>query len=52
MGGGYSRTQFLEFILIVCPEQVRVVVDGQLYTGQNPSSAKPLAEVILKALSK
>jgi len=36
--------------LILCPEQAKVVVDGQLYTGQNPSSAKPLAEVILKAL--
>ncbi|PPR05642.1 hypothetical protein CVT24_002868 [Panaeolus cyanescens] len=26
-----------------------VVVDGQLYTGQNPASASPLAEVILAA---
>ncbi|KAK0486844.1 ThiJ/PfpI [Armillaria luteobubalina] len=30
----------------------KVVVDGNLYTGQNPASAKPLGEVILKALQK
>ncbi|KAG7449308.1 ThiJ/PfpI [Guyanagaster necrorhizus] len=30
----------------------KVVVDGNLYTGQNPVSAKPLAEVILKGLQK
>jgi len=29
-----------------------VVVDGQLYTGQNPASAKPLAERIVKDLKK
>jgi len=29
-----------------------VVVDGQLYTGQNPASAKPLAERIAKDLKK
>ncbi|KAK7061673.1 ThiJ/PfpI [Favolaschia claudopus] len=27
-----------------------VVVDGNLYTGQNPASAKPIGEAILKAL--
>ncbi|KAF7331256.1 Glutathione-independent glyoxalase HSP31 [Mycena kentingensis (nom. inval.)] len=27
-----------------------VVVDGKLYTGQNPASAKPLAEAIVKGL--
>jgi len=32
------------------PWVAHTVVDGQLYTGQNPSSAKPLAEAILKAL--
>ncbi|KAK0490908.1 ThiJ/PfpI [Armillaria novae-zelandiae] len=30
----------------------KVVVDRNLYTGQNPASAKPLGEVILKALQK
>ncbi|KAF9787426.1 class I glutamine amidotransferase-like protein [Thelephora terrestris] len=29
-----------------------VVVDGKLYTGQNPASAKPLAERIVKDLKK
>jgi len=29
---------------------VHVVVDGNLYTGQNPASAGPIAEVILKAM--
>jgi putative intracellular protease/amidase len=29
-----------------------VVVDGQLYTGQNPASAKPLAERIVQDLRK
>lgn len=29
-----------------------VVVDGQLYTGQNPRSAKPLAESIVQDLRK
>ena len=29
-----------------------VVVDGKLYTGQNPASAKPLAERIVKDLNK
>jgi len=28
-----------------------VVIDGNLYTGQNPASAKPLAGAIVKALS-
>jgi len=32
------------------PFGVKVVVDGKLYTGQNPASARPLAEAILKAL--
>lgn len=30
--------------------QPHVVVSGNLITGQNPASAKPLAEAILKAL--
>jgi putative intracellular protease/amidase len=30
--------------------QSHVVVDGNLYTGQNPASAGPIGEVILKAL--
>jgi putative intracellular protease/amidase len=29
---------------------VKVVVDGKLLTGENPASAGPLAEAILKAL--
>jgi putative intracellular protease/amidase len=29
-----------------------VVVDGKLYTGQNPASAKPLAERIVQDLKK
>lgn len=32
------------------PWQARVVVDGRLMTGQNPASAGPLAEAIVKAL--
>jgi putative intracellular protease/amidase len=30
--------------------QVKVVRSGNLITGQNPASARPLAEEILKAL--
>lgn len=29
-----------------------VVVDGKLYTGQNPASAKPLAERIVQDLKQ
>lgn len=32
--------------------QVKVVVSGNLLTGQNPASAGPLGEAILKALQK
>jgi len=32
------------------PFGAKIVIDGKLYTGQNPSSAKALAEEILKAL--
>jgi len=32
--------------------EAHVVVDGQLYTGQNPASAKPLAERIVQDLKK
>ena len=32
--------------------QAHVVVDGKLYTGQNPTSAKPLAERIVQDLKK
>jgi len=32
--------------------QPYVVVDGKLYTGQNPASAKPLAERIVQDLKK
>jgi putative intracellular protease/amidase len=32
--------------------QSHVVVDGQLYTGQNPASAKSLAERIVQDLKK
>jgi putative intracellular protease/amidase len=34
------------------PFGVKVVVDGTLYTGQNPASAGPLGEAMLKALQK
>jgi len=34
------------------PWQSHVVVDGKLYTGQNPASAKPLAERIVQDLKK
>jgi putative intracellular protease/amidase len=33
------------------PWAEKVVVDGKLITGQNPASAKPLAEAVLKAIS-
>jgi len=32
------------------PWQPKVAVDGKLLTGQNPASAKPLAEAIVKAI--
>jgi putative intracellular protease/amidase len=32
------------------PWQVKVIVDGRLMTGQNPASAGPLAEEVVKAL--
>jgi putative intracellular protease/amidase len=32
------------------PFDVKIVVDGKLITGQNPASAKPLAEEIAKVL--
>ncbi|KAJ7704808.1 ThiJ/PfpI, partial [Mycena rosella] len=32
------------------PWAVKVVVDGNLYTGQNPASARALAETVLKAM--
>jgi putative intracellular protease/amidase len=32
------------------PYGIKVVVDEKLFTGQNPASARPLAEAILKAL--
>ncbi|KAF9055152.1 ThiJ/PfpI [Hymenopellis radicata] len=42
-GGKYSKTE---------PWQPKVVVDGQLYTGQNPASAGPLGKRILEAFQK
>ena len=44
LGGKYERASGLG--------EGHVVVDGQLYTGQNPASAKPLAESIVKGLKK
>lgn len=32
------------------PKQPKVVVDGNVITGQNPASATPIGEAILKAL--
>ena len=45
-------TQELGGIYGKAPEAfgVRVVVDGKLFTGENPASAGLLAEAILKAL--
>ena len=45
-------TQELGWIYEKAPEAfgARVVVDGKLFTGENPASAGPLAEAILKAL--
>lgn len=44
LGGKYERAKK--------PLEPHVVVDGQLYTGQNPASAKPLAEKIVQGLKK
>ncbi|KAE9410387.1 class I glutamine amidotransferase-like protein [Gymnopus androsaceus JB14] len=41
LGGEYIKTD---------PWQPKVVVDGHLITGQNPASALPLGEALLKAL--
>jgi len=41
LGGKYEKAD---------PLQPHVVVDGKLYTGQNPASAKPLAERIVQDL--
>ncbi|EIN07488.1 class I glutamine amidotransferase-like protein [Punctularia strigosozonata HHB-11173 SS5] len=43
LGGKYEKADK--------PWGPHVVVSGNLYTGQNPASAKPLAEAILKALA-
>ena len=32
------------------PRRPRIVVDRNLYTGQNPASAGPLAQELLKAI--
>ncbi|KAF8640028.1 hypothetical protein AX17_001270 [Amanita inopinata Kibby_2008] len=42
LGGKYEKASE--------PWAVKVVVDGHLFTGQNPASAAPLAREILKAL--
>ncbi|KDQ64278.1 hypothetical protein JAAARDRAFT_221214 [Jaapia argillacea MUCL 33604] len=41
LGGKYEKTELW---------QPKVVISGHLFTGQNPASAKPLAEAILIAL--
>lgn len=41
LGGKYERAD---------PWKAKVVVDGRLITGQNPASAAPIADAILKAL--
>ncbi|KAL1700751.1 class I glutamine amidotransferase-like protein [Schizophyllum commune] len=43
LGGKFEKTE---------PWGVKVVADGQLYTGQNPASAGPLGQELLKALKK
>ncbi|KAJ7744495.1 ThiJ/PfpI [Mycena maculata] len=42
LGGKYEKADE--------PWGVKVVVDGNLYTGQNPASAGPIGQAILKAL--
>ncbi|KAJ7834984.1 ThiJ/PfpI [Mycena olivaceomarginata] len=44
LGGKYTKADK--------PFELKVVVDGLLLTGQNPTSGGPLAEEILKALQK
>ena len=44
LGGKFEKAEALF--------QAHVVVDGKLYTGQNPASAKPLAERIAQDLKK
>ncbi|KAJ7775615.1 ThiJ/PfpI, partial [Mycena maculata] len=44
LGGKYEKANE--------PWGVKVVVDGNLYTGQNPASARAIGEAILKGLKK
>lgn len=50
MGGRLSLSFFFAFLGIHISFKAKVVVDGKLITGQNPASAKPLGNVLLKAL--
>ena len=43
LGGKFEKAGLFE---------ANVVVDGKLYTGQNPASAKPLAERMVQDLKK
>jgi putative intracellular protease/amidase len=39
------------FYLAAAPLEANVVGDGNLYTGQNPASARPLAEAVVRAIA-
>jgi putative intracellular protease/amidase len=43
LGGSYVKAE---------PWQAKIVVDGNLITGQNPASATGIGEAILEALQK
>jgi putative intracellular protease/amidase len=42
LGGKYAKAD--------APWAPKVIVDGQLITGQNPASAEPIGHAILKAI--
>ena len=43
---------FSQCFQLICFTQVKVVHSDNLYTGQNPASARELAEVILERLQR
>lgn len=59
-GGKYSKAEPWQVSVLCCrsssaispSNQPKVVVDGHLYTGQNPASAGPLGKTILEAFQK
>jgi hypothetical protein len=60
LGGAFEPTEPFQVCFSLCIMLVlirtfskpRVIISDNLYTGQNPASAKPLAEEILKTLRK